>query len=125
MQQKRRINTGNVETKDLVYIQLSSCIKSYYKLEIIAFKAFCISTTVLLASTRGNFFDFSAPGHCFGCLLHCGNTQASFEIMQHMHMHKAVTGRVEAKKLTLFVESNRIMICFTFTTLVLGYLKEF
>ena len=40
------------------------------------------------------------------CLLHCmrvrlrnGYTQAYAQIMQHKHMHKAVTGRVKAKKL--------------------------
>ena len=40
------------------------------------------------------------------CLLHCmrvrlrnGYTQAYEQIMQHRHTHKAVTGRVEAKKL--------------------------
>ena len=31
--------------------------------------------------------------------LHNGYTQAYVQIMQHTHMHKAVTGRVEAKKL--------------------------
>ena len=34
-----------------------------------------------------------------GVRLHNGYTQAYAQIMQHTHMHKAVTGRVEAKKL--------------------------
>ena len=39
------------------------------------------------------------PGHCLvrACLL--GYTQAYVQIMQHTHVHKAVTGKVEAKKL--------------------------
>ena len=48
------------------------------------------------------------PGHCLMRvrLLHCmrvrlrnGYTQAYAQIMQHTHMHKALTGCVEAKKL--------------------------
>ena len=61
-----------------------------------------------LPSTRENLFGFNAPGHCLvrACLLHCmrvrlrnGYTQAYAQIMQHTHTHKAVSGRVEAKKL--------------------------
>ena len=37
--------------------------------------------------------------HCMRVRLHNGYTQAYAQIMQHTHMHKAVTGRVEAKKL--------------------------
>ena len=53
-------------------------------------------------------FGFNAPGHCLvrECLLHCmsvrlrnGYTQTYEQIMQHTHTLKAVTGRVEAKKL--------------------------
>ena len=53
-------------------------------------------------------FGFNAPDHCLvhvrlqHCMrvrLHNGYTQAYAQIMQHTHMHKAVTGRVEAKKL--------------------------
>ena len=48
------------------------------------------------------------PGHCLVCVrfLHCmrvrlhnGYTRAYAQIIQHTHTHKAVTGRVEAKKL--------------------------
>ena len=53
-----------------------------------------------LASTR------QVTALCVRILLHCmrvrlrnGYTQAYAQIMQHTHMHKAVTGRVEAKKL--------------------------
>ena len=38
------------------------------------------------------------PVCCILCVCD-GYTQAYVQIMQHMHMHKAVTGRVEAKKL--------------------------
>ena len=37
--------------------------------------------------------------HCMRVRLHNGYTQAYAQIIQHTHMHKAVTGRVEAKKL--------------------------
>ena len=48
------------------------------------------------------------PGHCLvrARLLHCmcvqlrkGYTRVYAQVMQHMHMHKAVTGHVEAKML--------------------------
>ena len=57
---------------------------------------------------ESNFFGLNAPGHCLVRvrLLHCmrvrlrnGYTRAYAQIMQHTHTHKAVTGRVEAKKL--------------------------
>ena len=53
-------------------------------------------------------FCFNAPSHCLVRvrLLQCmcvwlrnGYTHAYTQIMQHTHTHKAVTGRVEAKKL--------------------------
>ena len=53
-------------------------------------------------------FGLNAPGHCLVRvrLLHCmrvqlryGYTRAYAQIMQHTHTHKAVTGRVEVKKL--------------------------
>ena len=37
--------------------------------------------------------------HCMRVRLHNGYTQAYVHIMQHIYTHKAVTGRVEAKKL--------------------------
>ena len=37
--------------------------------------------------------------HCMSVRLRIGYTQAYVQIMQHTHTHKAVTGRVEAKKL--------------------------
>ena len=67
-----------------------------------------VSSMLWLPSTRELTFGFNAPGHCLvhACLLHCmrvwlhnGYTQAYAQIMQHTHMHKAVTGCVEAKKL--------------------------
>ena len=60
---------------------------------------------------KSNFpalFGFNAPDHCLvrACLLHCmrvrfrnGYTQAFAHLMQYTHTHKAVTGRIEAKKL--------------------------
>ena len=65
-------------------------------------------TILRLPSTREQRFDFNAPGHCLVRvrLLHCmhvrlcnGYTRAYAQIMQHTHTHKAVTGRVEVKKL--------------------------
>ena len=59
-------------------------------------------------STREQLYGFNAAGNCLvrACLLHCmhvwlrnGYTQAYVQIMQHTYTHKAVTGRVEAKKL--------------------------
>ena len=53
-------------------------------------------------------FWLNVPGHCLACvrLLHCmrvrlrnGYTRAYAQIMQHTYTHKAVTGRVEVKKL--------------------------
>ena len=80
-----------------------------------------LHTILRLPLTREQLFGFNAPDHCLvrACLLHCmrvrlhngytqhcmrvrlhnGYTQAYVQIMQHTHMHKAVTGRVEAKKL--------------------------
>ena len=37
--------------------------------------------------------------HCMRVRLHDGYTQAYVQIMQHTHMHKAMTRRVEVKKL--------------------------
>ena len=57
---------------------------------------------------EGNFLASTRRVTCLVrvCLLHCmcvrlrnGYTQAYAQIMQHTHTHKAVTGRVEAKKL--------------------------
>ena len=65
---------------------------------------------------ESNFFCFNAPGHCLvrACMLHCmrvrlcnGYTQAYVQIMQHTHMHKAVTRHVEAKKLLSLIEGNQ------------------
>ena len=68
----------------------------------------CYVTILRLPSTRELLFGFNTPGHCLGCvrLLHRmrvrlrnGCTRAYAQIMQHMHTHMAVTGRVETKKL--------------------------
>ena len=64
---------------------------------------------------ESNFLASMRPGHCLvrACLLHCmrvrlhnGYTQAYVEIMQHMHTHKAVTGHVEGKKVTLLSKQS-------------------
>ena len=66
------------------------------------------NTIVWLPSTREHFFGFNASGHCLVRvrMLHyllVGSsitiTQSHTHTMQQTHMHKAVTGRVEAKKL--------------------------
>ena len=68
-------------------------------------------TIVWLPSTTEWLFGFNAPGHCLVRvrLLHCmrvllrnGYTRAYAQRMQHTHTHKAVTGRVETKKLLSF-----------------------
>ena len=49
---------------------------------------------------ESNIFGFDAPGHCLVRVrLRNRYTRAYAQIMQHTHTHKAVTGRVEAKKL--------------------------
>ena len=52
-----------------------------------------------LASTRRSLPCACALLHCVRVQLHNGYKQAYAQIMQHRHTHKAVTGRVEAKKL--------------------------
>ena len=63
---------------------------------------------VRLPSTREELFGFNAPRHSLVriCLLHCmrvrlrnGYTRAALANMQHMHTQKAVTGRIDSKKL--------------------------
>ena len=52
--------------------------------------------------------------HCMRVRLHNGYTQAYVQIMQHTHMHKAVSGRVEAKKLlSCWRQSNYSRFVFT------------
>ena len=72
------------------------------------FSDLLITPILRLPSTREQLFGFNVPGHCLvrACLLYCmrvqlcnGYTQAYAQIMQHTHTHKAVTRRVEAKKL--------------------------
>ena len=52
--------------------------------------------------------------YCIVCMcdMRNGYTQAYTQIMHHMHMHKAVMGRVEAKKLLSCVEGNQTIAYF-------------
>ena len=52
-----------------------------------------INYTPIAFDERVTFLGFNAPGHCLV------RAQAYTQIMQHTHTHKAVTVRVEAKKL--------------------------
>ena len=49
--------------------------------------------------------------HCMRVRLRNGYTQAYAQILQHTHMHKAVTGRVEAKKLLFRRRQSNYSIC--------------
>ena len=62
------------------------------------------------------------------CLLHCmrvrlrnGYAQAYVHIMQHRHMHKAVTGCVEAKKLLSRRKQSNYTIIQTWPTSVISF----
>ena len=72
-------------TKDLIFDHRASCT-SYYSQ--IVFDERVISTC------------FNAYSHCLVCVrLHNGYTWFYTQIKQHTHMHMAVTGRFETKKL--------------------------
>ena len=46
--------------------------------------------------------------HCMRVRLHNGYTRAYAQIMQHTHTHKAVTGRVETKTVTLSLKAIKL-----------------
>ena len=55
--------------------------------------------------------------HCVRVRLRNGYTRAYAQIIQHMHMHKEVTGLVEAKKL-LSRRSNQIIAVLSQSTII-------
>ena len=74
-------------------------------------------TKVWLLLTREYLFGFNKSGHCRVRIYyiisawgsHITTMQSHTRTMQQTHMHKAVTGHVEAKKVTL-IEGNQTIV---------------
>ena len=101
----------------LLFAQFAICRESF-DFEPNVFTLWCMlhCYTPIASNERVTFWlqhAQSLPCACafvtlYACALRDGYTQAYAQIMQHTHTHKAVTGRVEAKKVTLSSKATKL-----------------